>query len=502
MVFDSQGGAFSGTYDSDGNLVSHIWPNGIEVTTTYDESGAVVGVSYDKSDCGQPNCSVYAETVYSSIHFQWLDRASTLSSQKYVYDEAGRLVAVHDKFGGQCTSRVYSLDSSSNRNSLRQYGPGLGGECQTVDLSNERAWQYDSADRVVSPGYAYDALGRTAVVPAVDTIDPSIGDLTVSYHVNDLVNTISQGARTTDYELDVDSTRVRSWTDSDSGTAVHHYGTDSDVPVWTDEGSGNYSRMISGLSGVTGSWSSASGHASWQIANLHGDLVASIDEGAIGLSTVTEATEFGAPRMLSADGSRYGWLGTHQRAADTPGGIVLMGVRLYNPMTGRFLSVDPVYGGNHNAYVYPADPINKVDLDGRMWKYLAEAALNGLAGFLGGVVCAGTGVFYIACGAAVGAIMGGVIYAVMTKLVYKKNWNWGDFTKSVVNNMISGAAGQLAGTVRKQLLSVAKKYASKAISAIRSRLSKLGFTRIAVMLGTIYSAAMAALIDPPARARR
>ena len=50
--------------------------------------------------------------------------------------------------------------------------------------------------------------------------------------------------------------------------------------------------------------------------------------------------------------------------------------------------------------------------------------------------------------------------------------------------------------------SMAKKYASKAISAIRSKLSKFGFTRIAIMLGTIYSAAMAALTDPPARARR
>ncbi|MFE2536882.1 RHS repeat-associated core domain-containing protein, partial [Streptomyces sp. NPDC059371] len=40
--------------------------------------------------------------------------------------------------------------------------------------------------------------------------------------------------------------------------------------------------------------------------------------------------------------------------------------RLYNPTTGRFLSTDPVHGGNANPYEYvTADPVNQYDLDGR-----------------------------------------------------------------------------------------------------------------------------------------
>ncbi|MFD1833421.1 RHS repeat-associated core domain-containing protein [Streptomyces desertarenae] len=46
-----------------------------------------------------------------------------------------------------------------------------------------------------------------------------------------------------------------------------------------------------------------------------------------------------------------------------------MGVRLYNPATGRFPAVDPVHGGNPNAYEYVhADPLNRYDLDGK-WSW-------------------------------------------------------------------------------------------------------------------------------------
>ena len=77
------------------------------------------------------------------------------------------------------------------------------------------------------------------------------------------------------------------------------------------------------------------------------------------------ADEFGTPQGATA--GRYGWLGSKDRASDTPGGLTLMGARLYTPTLGRFLQTDPVPGGSANSYDYAAqDPINAFDLDGRL----------------------------------------------------------------------------------------------------------------------------------------
>jgi hypothetical protein len=64
-----------------------------------------------------------------------------------------------------------------------------------------------------------------------------------------------------------------------------------------------------------------------------------------------------------------------------------MGARLYNPNTGRFLSIDPTTGGNATAYNYPTDPIDFFDLNGHFqWRKWIKRAVTA-AGVIGAAAC-------------------------------------------------------------------------------------------------------------------
>jgi RHS repeat-associated protein len=112
------------------------------------------------------------------------------------------------------------------------------------------------------------------------------------------------------------------------------------------------------------------GNTTLQLTNLHGDAVISLPLDPAQVPAVREFDEFGIPRAGDQPATRYGWLGARQRSSETPSGNLLMGVRLYDPTAGRFLSNDPVPGGSATAYDYAnQDPINQVDLDGRFAEY-------------------------------------------------------------------------------------------------------------------------------------
>lgn len=246
-----------------------------------------------------------------------------------------------------------------------------------------KSYTFDSAARVQNSGYSYDTLGRTLTTPQPDTGRNSAGPVEADYHADDMVAQLSQDVpssgggvdtATMTYALDPIG-RVNAVTAGVNGGETrrlrYRFANDDDTPT-SVETSGDGGATWASTRYITlpslGTVASASGGvATFNVVNLHGDVVASMGSSS-SITSYAETDEYGNALNDSATPQPFGWLGSAQRSGDALGGFVLMGARLYNPSTGAFLSPDPVAGGTPTAYAYPQDPVNQVDLTG-MYTY-------------------------------------------------------------------------------------------------------------------------------------
>ena len=170
----------------------------------------------------------------------------------------------------------------------------------------------------------------------------------------------------------------------------------------------------------------------------------------------------------------YGWLGGKERATDVSG-LMLMGVRLYNSVTGQFTSVDPIVGGNSTAYAYPQDPINHYDLDGRWGRRnaLKNRLIRGVVTSLAiGLACGATA--GVACALAGGALIGGSLGAANYWANTKKRTGWG-WARAIGGGAASGAINGAVGAASARFIfSQQVKYGYKNIKMTRDGLKVSG----------------------------
>ncbi|MEU8763946.1 DNRLRE domain-containing protein, partial [Streptomyces sp. NPDC048659] len=358
---DSVAGTFSARYDADGGVTSERLPGGYTLTQKEDPTGTASSRVYTRDRDG---LELVSDTVSESIHGQ-VTQHSGWSQQSYGYDATGRLTRVEDTVESVCTTRAYGFDKRTHRTSLTSAAAAKGADCTAAGGTTTRTG-YDGASRITEPGYVYDAFGRTTSVP---------GHGTVGYYANDLAYQQTADGKRQTWQLDA-AHRFRSFTvDRDAaGTWLrekskrNHYDSDGDNPRWIveDTASGALTRNVDSASGDLAATTGKSGDTVLQLTNIHGDVALQLPLDGSVAPVALDTDEYGVPRAGQEQQPRYGWLGGKQRSGETLTGLSLMGVRLYDPSTGRFLSTDPVYGGNANPYDYVnADPVNMFDLDGK-----------------------------------------------------------------------------------------------------------------------------------------
>jgi RHS repeat-associated protein len=378
---DSAAGTFKGSYDSEGNLTTETYPNGMNANTTYNHVSEPVSLEYVKTTHCTSACTWYTDTVTPSIHGQWLAQTSTTATgtlkESDAYDELGRLTEVQDTPTGEgCTTRLYAYDEDGNRTDMAANKPGTEGKC-TTEASTHQANSFDTADRLLGTGVSYEAFGNTTNLPAADAGGTP---LTSTYYLSNTLASQKQGEQTISYNLDpAGRTREAIATGTTNSTTTYHYAGPSGTPAWTITATGTWSRNIAGIDGGLAATQTSGKAPELQLANLRGDLIATaaLNETESKFVPAKEATEYGVPR--TSINSKYAWNGAAAEPTELPTGIINMGARAYIPQLGRFEQTDPQPGGSINFYAYTTDdPINESDPSGE-WTYDYEAAEEGEA---------------------------------------------------------------------------------------------------------------------------
>ena len=360
---DSAVGTFTATYDAQGHMTTEKYPNGMTANYTYDSTGAPTKLTDVKTTHCTESCTWYSDEVTPSIHGQWLKQISTRATQGYTYDADGRLTQAQETPVGEgCTTTLYGYDADTNRTSTVTRAPKEGGACAESGGSTVTN-SFDSADRLTDPGVSYDAFGDITELPAEDAGGHSLSS---TFYADGSLASQTQNGQTIAYALDPLG-RDREVTGSGATTSlsVSHFASDGETPSWTIDESGNWTRYVSGIGGTLRAIQQGASEPQLQIADLHGDIVASapLSETATGLSWKTETTATGVPR--GGKPAKYGWLGFAQRPTELESGVVNLGSNSYVPQVGRYLQ-PTVVNDDSSAYTYSSgDPVNEAELNGQ-----------------------------------------------------------------------------------------------------------------------------------------
>jgi RHS repeat-associated protein/uncharacterized repeat protein (TIGR01451 family) len=397
-------GAINFTYDSADRITQVTYPNGTFLKYSYDsggrrssmrdQTGFTVNYGYDAagrlSQITSASSALIASYTYDSVGRLSQKNLGNGAYSTYTYDPAGNLLHLVNYSGGAVNSRFdYTYDAAGRR-------IGMGTLAGTWSYGYDANGQLTS---VIQPSglaitYKYDAAGnRTYTVT---------GGSSLNYYADNLNQYTVAGS--TAFTYDADGNMNSQWNGSQSWT----YGYDDQNRLvslsgpqgmfsFTYDSLGNrYSQSANGtvtsylvdptgLPSVIGSFGAggtaldhfAYGVGLESISNSPGSFAYYQFDGSSNTAAVTNASQnvldsyaylpFGELASASESLSNPFRYGGQLGVSDDGDGLYYMRTRAYSPLTGRFISQDPLrlQYENSNAYTYAANnPVSLSDPTG------------------------------------------------------------------------------------------------------------------------------------------
>jgi RHS repeat-associated protein len=412
-------GTYTAIYNNSGQLQEQTAPVGISQKFEYDTAGRIKTMSYLGT----------VDNAGVSVTVNWMDFTRSYDAQNrvaiettpgvfpglqndtiynYGYDAKSRLTNVEQVDNLTCVNRKYVFDASGNRLSkTSKLKASTGSVCDpnsTDELTEVESLTYNNYSQLTNTGYVYDVFGRATTVPSLHTANQA-GNVTFAYSPEDRILSQTQGSTKTDYTYDALGRRYQDKVGSIVKT-VRHYTDETDNPSWVT-GTGTaaaqtdiFTTALASSLNATRKVNGTTTTTYLNVGNLHGDTITSLQLPSTGYvagpNELNVFDEYGVQQTLNPEDRpegvssqtnpstlfilNYGSLGQPQRET-TDTGIQFMGARGYNPITGQFLSPDPIQGGNETPYNYPNDPINVNDLSGKLG-LLASLLIDGFVNTL------------------------------------------------------------------------------------------------------------------------
>jgi RHS repeat-associated protein len=266
-----------------------------------------------------------------------------------------------DQIGQRTSQTQYAVAGQSGGNVTTSYTYGETGHANALSGISTST----SSGTTTLTGFTYDPNGNSLTYPDAGTS----GTQTLGWDAQGQL--ISDNTASGDNTTQVNDANGAQLITRDSATDTDTlYLTGEQLAYNTSTKASTGTRYYT-FNGATIAERIAGGNPQYLVSDMHGTNLISIDSVSMAV-TRREMDPYGNQVGATTGGTWQGQLGFLNKPQDAATGLIDDGARYYDPVTGRFLSVDPVLETSDpqelNGYAYAAcDPINGSDPTGDNW---------------------------------------------------------------------------------------------------------------------------------------